>query len=193
MKTTDTKLVQTICDSCMCQCGALVHVKDGKAVKIEGDPEHLASHGFMCPMGLSSLQTVYHPDRVIYPLKRIGDRGEGQWKRVSWDEALTDIAERILKVKEKYGPEAILYSFGTYPAKNGIASFVGLLGALDSPGTFVPNCHYCYTPHIIGNTLTAGVIYDCEMGCPNFKDSKLEYMPFHNLKDVFSYLKRKLE
>jgi len=157
----------------MCQCGALVHVKNGKAVKIEGDPEHPFSRGFMCPLGLAALQTVYHPDRIVYPMKRVGERGDGKWKRVSWDDALEDIAERILKVRDQYGPESILYSFGTYPAKNGIAGYVGMLGALDSPGTLSPNCHYCYTPHIIGNTLTAGTVFDCEMGMPLFKDSKL--------------------
>lgn len=167
------KVIRTICDSCMCQCGCLVHVRDGKAVKLEGDPDHPLSRGFMCPMGLSALQTVYHPNRVIYPLKRDGDRGDGKWRRVSWDEALDDIAERILKVREIYGPEAILYSFGTYPAKNGIASYVGLMGALDSPGSLAPNCHYCYTPHVIGCTLTAGLVYDCELGYPDFNDSRL--------------------
>jgi anaerobic selenocysteine-containing dehydrogenase len=167
------KIVRTVCDSCMCQCGCLVHVKDGRAKKLEGNPDHPASRGFMCPKGLSTLQTVYHPDRIIYPLKRTGDRGEGKWQRVSWDEALDDISERILKVKEVYGPESILYSFGTYPAKNGIAGYVGLMGALDSPGSLAPNCHYCYTPHIIGCTLTGGMVYDCEMGCPDFKESQL--------------------
>ncbi|MDP2916447.1 MAG: molybdopterin-dependent oxidoreductase [Dehalococcoidia bacterium] len=194
MKTAGTKIVQTICDSCMCQCGTLVHVKNGKAVKVEGDPEHPGSRGFMCPMGLSILQTVYHPDRVVYPMKRVGDRGAGQWQRVSWDEALGDIAQRLLKVKEQYGPEAILYSFGTYPAKNGIAGFVGLLGALDSPGTFVPNCHYCYTPHIIGNTLTAGLVYNCEFGCPKFEESKLVVMWGWNPGSSFPvYAKQMLE
>ncbi len=167
------KVVRTICDSCMCQCGALAHVRDGKVIKLEGDPNHPLNRGFLCPMGLSALQTVYHPDRVIYPLKRVGERGDGKWQRVSWDEALGDIAERILKVREVYGPEAILYSFGTYPAKNGIASCVGLMGALDSPGAISPNCHYCFTPHIIGCTLTAGLVYDCELGYPDFNDSRL--------------------
>ncbi|MBN2060836.1 MAG: molybdopterin-dependent oxidoreductase [Deltaproteobacteria bacterium] len=173
MTDTSTRIKKTICDGCMSQCGALVHVHNGRAVKIEGDPDHPASRGFMCPKGLSFLQTVYHPDRVIYPMKRAGERGENRWRRISWDQALHEVAEKVLKVRAEYGPESILYSFGTYPAKNGIPGFVGLLGALDSPGTFVPNCHYCYTPHIIGNTLTAGTVYDCEFGCPNFMDSKL--------------------
>jgi anaerobic selenocysteine-containing dehydrogenase len=171
---TDEKVIRTICDACMSQCGCLVHVKNDKAVKIEGDPDHPLSKGFMCPKGLSFLQVVYHPDRVLYPLKRDGERGNGKWQRVSWDQALDDIASKILKVKNEYGSEAILYSFGTFPGKNGIASYIGLLGALDSPGTFVPNAHYCYTPHIIGATLTAGTIYHCEVGYPSdFKDCQL--------------------
>lgn len=178
------KLVKTICDACMAQCGVIVHVRDGRAIKIEGDTEHPLNQGFMCPKGLSYLQTVYHPDRVIHPLKRDSDRGDGKWKRVSWDEALDDIAAKLLKARDEYGPESILYSFGTYPAKNGIPGFVGMLKALDSPGTFVPNCHYCYTPHIIGCTLTAGTVYDCEMGYPDFNDCKLAvlwgYNPNHS-------------
>ena len=186
------KVVRTICDSCMCQCGVLVHVRDGKAVKIEGDPDHPYNRGYMCPMGLSALQTVYHPQRVIYPLKRDGGRGEGKWQRVSWDEALDDIAQRLLKIRDVYGPEAILYSFGTYPAKNGIQGWVGLLGALDSPGTFVPNCHYCFTPHIIGNTLTAGLVYNCEIGYPDFSESRLVVLWGSNLPSSFPAMGKQL-
>lgn len=186
------KVLHTICDSCMCQCGVLVHVKDGKAVKLEGDPDHPYNRGFMCPKGLSTLKTVYHPQRVIYPLKRDGDRGEGRWRRVPWDEALGDIGQRLLKVREKYGPESILYSFGTYPAKNGIQGWVGLLGALDSPGTFVPNCHYCFTPHIIGNTLTAGLVYNCEVGYPDFNESKLVVLWGSNFTSSFPAIGKQL-
>ena len=157
----------------MCQCGALVHVENGKAIKIEPDPNHPYNHGFMCPKGLSALETVYHPERILYPLKRDGERGEGKWQRVSWDEALEDIGKRLFKAKETYGAESILYSFGTYPAKNGIQGWVGLMGALDSPGSLSTNCHYCMTPHYIGNALTAGLMYDCEVGYPEFEDSRL--------------------
>jgi anaerobic selenocysteine-containing dehydrogenase len=52
-----------------------------------------------------------------YPLKRIGERGEGKWERVSWEEALSDIASRLLKIREKYGPESIMTSYGTYPKR----------------------------------------------------------------------------
>lgn len=169
----DVRVMRTVCSACMCQCGVLAHVRDGKVVKLEGDPDHPLNRGFMCPKGLAFLQTVYHPDRILYPMKRAAERGAGEWQRISWDQALSEIGQKVLQIRGQYGPESILYSFGTYPGKNGIPGFVGMLGALDSPGTFVPNCHYCYTPHIIGNTVTAGAVYDCEFGCPDFKDSRL--------------------
>lgn len=165
------KVVRTVCQGCMSECGVLVHVRDGKAVKIEGDPDHPLNHGFMCPKGLSYLQTVYHPDRVIYPLKRIGARGEGRFKRVSWDDALDDIAQRLLKVMETYGPEGIAYSMGTYP-KNAVLSYTGFLTAIGSPGYCSTNPHVCGSPHFIADRITAETYYTCYMGYPDFNDSR---------------------
>ena len=73
------------CRVCHGGCGVLVHVKDGAITKIEGNPDFPTNRGAICSKGLAFSQLVYHPDRVTYPLQRAGKRGEGKWRRISWD------------------------------------------------------------------------------------------------------------
>ncbi len=72
--TGSTRIVRTVCDRCHSECGVLVHVRDGKVIKVEGDPNHPANEGSMCVKGLAVVQMVYHPDRILYPIKRAGQR-----------------------------------------------------------------------------------------------------------------------
>ena len=81
-------------------CTLLVGVQNNRIVKIKGDPTGFLSKGYTCIKGLASADKLNHPDRLRYPLKRAGKRGEGKWARVSWDEALQTVAEGLLKVKE---------------------------------------------------------------------------------------------
>ncbi|NPV30074.1 MAG: molybdopterin-dependent oxidoreductase [Firmicutes bacterium] len=94
-------------------CGVRLYVKDGKLVKVEGDPEHPISQGRLCIRCLTLPEYVHHPQRVIYPMKRVGKRGENKWKRISWDEAWDIIADKTNEIKEKYGPESIVVFGGT--------------------------------------------------------------------------------
>ena len=105
-------MVKSICDRCHCACGVLVHIEDGKVVKIEGDPDFPQNDGMMCPKGLATIQLLNYPDRVKYPMKRVGERGEGKWKRISWDEALDMAAEGFLDAIKKYGPHSVSWSWG---------------------------------------------------------------------------------
>ena len=75
-------------------CGVKLHVKNGRLVKVEGDENHPWNQGRLCPRVLALTQYVYHPDRLLYPIKRAGERGEGKWTRISWDEALTFISDK---------------------------------------------------------------------------------------------------
>ena len=89
-------------------CALKVHVEGGRIRKVEsadypGDPEARS----VCLKGLAGPRLVYHPDRLKYPLKRIGERGEGRWQRISWDEALDTIAAKLLEVKKKYGSRSV--------------------------------------------------------------------------------------
>ena len=137
---------------CPDACGVLITVEDGRATKIQGDPEHPVTRGFLCAKVAKYLDRVYSPDRVLYPMRRVGPKGpvaglrscaphdrvrdpvphnpdQNQhqdpdpqtWKRISWDEALSEIAARFRAVTSEFGSESILpYSFGgTLGALNG--------------------------------------------------------------------------
>jgi len=93
---------------CPDTCSWVVEVRDGKAERLSGDPAHPFTRGTLCAKVNHYLERVYHPDRVLFPLKRVGPKGEGRFERVSWDEALADIAARWRDIIEESGAEAIL-------------------------------------------------------------------------------------
>jgi anaerobic selenocysteine-containing dehydrogenase len=97
---------------CPDTCGVVTEVEDGRAVKFVGDPDHPVTHGWLCAKVRPYLDHVYHPERLLYPLRRVGPKGGGQWQRISWDDALDEIGRRWRSICERYGPEAILpYSY----------------------------------------------------------------------------------
>ncbi len=122
------KIIRSACHACYIQCGVLGHVQDGKIVKITGDPENPVTHGSTCPKGRNFAEYAHHPDRLKYPMKRVGERGEGRWERISWDQALDEIAEKLNAVKEKYGPLAIAHA-PTYGRFTMLAPFLRALGS----------------------------------------------------------------
>ena len=86
-------------------CGLLLHVKDGKLVKVEGDPEHPITRGALCPRCLALKDYVYHPDRITHPMKRDPkDRGKDAWERITWEEAYDLICTKVNEVKENVRP-----------------------------------------------------------------------------------------
>jgi anaerobic selenocysteine-containing dehydrogenase len=103
------KIVPTFCSMCgpMMGCGIYCHVKDGRLVGIEGMKESPRNRGKLCPRAYASIQWLYSPDRLMYPLKRTGEKGEGKFEKISWDDAIGIIAEKLLEQKEKYGPESL--------------------------------------------------------------------------------------
>ncbi|MFC2019120.1 molybdopterin-dependent oxidoreductase, partial [Chloroflexota bacterium] len=106
------QVIRTTCGICLAGCGLLVHLEDGRPVKIEGNPESPVSHGVLCVKGLVGLELLEHPDRLKYPLKRMGKRGEGKWRRVSWDEALDTVARALAEAKSNYGTESVAFIKG---------------------------------------------------------------------------------
>ena len=97
---------------CPDQCGLLVHKKDGKITKIEGDPNHPVTQGSICNKVRHMTHRLYDENRLQYPLKRIGKKGEGKFARISWEEAISEITSRWKKLIEDHGSESILpYSF----------------------------------------------------------------------------------
>jgi molybdopterin guanine dinucleotide-containing S/N-oxide reductase-like protein len=124
------RVVHAACPhDCPDACGVLIAVEDGRATKIQGDPEHPVTRGFLCAKVAKYLDRVYSPDRVLYPMKRVGPKGpcgavapaRMPFKRITWDEALDEITARFRQIIAEQGPEAILpYSYGgTLGALNG--------------------------------------------------------------------------
>ena len=108
------KIVKTNCFECHAKCGVLCEVdKDGTLVSVKGNPEDPRSEGRMCGKGLSATKILYDPDRLRWPLRRTGERGEGKWERISWDEALSWLTERVQALTDEYGAETIAYGQGT--------------------------------------------------------------------------------
>src|SRR5687767_4107577 len=93
---------------CPDTCSWVVEVRDGTAERLSGDPAHPFTGGTLCAKVNHYLERVYHPDRVLHPLKRVGAKGEARFERVSWDEALADIAARWQAIVRESGAEAIL-------------------------------------------------------------------------------------
>src|SRR5437867_10659143 len=115
---------------CPDACGVLITIDDGRATKIQGDPAHPVTRGFLCAKVAKYLDRVYSPDRVLYPMRRVrpkgpvageGARATQAFERISWDEALDEIASRFREIVSEFGSEAILpYSYGgTLGALNG--------------------------------------------------------------------------
>jgi anaerobic selenocysteine-containing dehydrogenase len=98
---------------CPDTCATLVTVENGRATRIQGDPEHPFTAGFLCAKVNRYLERTYHAERLLHPLRRVGAKGEGHFERVSWDEALDDIASRLRAIADSPdGPQAILpYSY----------------------------------------------------------------------------------
>src|SRR5690349_7464443 len=97
---------------CPDTCAWQVTVDGGRAVRLLGDAQHPFTRGGLCAKVAHYVERVYHPDRLLHPLRRIGSKGSRQFERVSWDAALTDIAQRLRAVIDTHGAEAILpYSY----------------------------------------------------------------------------------
>jgi len=126
------KVVRSICQACHCECGVLIEVRNGKVVNVKGDPDHPMNRGFVCIKGRVQPEVLYHPDRLLYPLKQTGGRGSGKWVRVTWDQALDEIAGRLTTIREKYGPESLATIHGTGPRSTTISTAL-LANALGSP------------------------------------------------------------
>ena len=118
-------IVPTTCFNCESACGLLSYVdkETGKIRKFEGNPYHPGSRGRNCAKGPATINQITDPDRILYPLKRKGERGSGEWERVTWDEALNDIALRIRKALQEGRNNEIAYHVGR-PGHEGYANRV---------------------------------------------------------------------
>jgi thiosulfate reductase/polysulfide reductase chain A len=145
--------IPTMCEMCVWRCGVLAKVVNGRVVKLEGNPEHPHSLGRLCARGQSGLMNTYDPDRVLTPLVRVGKRGEGKFRKASWEEALDIVARNMLSIKQQYGAEAMVFS-STHNISQ--VQFENLLSGFGSPN-YGTQRSLCFNAMIVANLMTYGM------------------------------------
>lgn len=144
--------IATICEMCFWRCGVLASVSGNRVLRVEGNPEHPMTKGRLCARGNAGAALLYDRDRLKWPLMRTGKRGEGQFKRVSWDEALDFLASKLKALKEEHGPESVAF----FPHGIGSRFFATLLKAYGTPNSAEPAFAQCRGPREVGYALTFG-------------------------------------
>ncbi len=156
---TELEAIPSACWQCVSRCPIVGYVEDGKLVKIGGQIDSIRTHGTLCAKAQAGLNQIYDPDRVLYPMRRVGARGEGKWKRVSWDEALGELASRLKKLRDEGHPEKFMFHYGRMKASSSklIKSvFLSHYGT----GTVGNHTAICEAAKWIGQELTWGSHYD---------------------------------
>ncbi|MBP2632777.1 MAG: Acetylene hydratase [Firmicutes bacterium] len=168
-----TEIKKTACHFCHMNCGMLATVEDGKVTKVVGDPEHPFNMGAQCPRGNMALEHLNHPNRINYPLKRVGERGSGEFKRVTWEEALDDIASRLSELKDNFGAETLSTVGGTNRTDDfARRRFFNLFGSPNVAHT-APDCW-------IPNFLTEAASYGWAAFDPEITNSRCVVVWGHN-------------
>ena len=143
------KLVPVVSDvDAHSQCRMRVGVQGGTVTAIGCDPTDPESKGQLTVRGKHMKEILYAPDRLKYPMKRVGARGEGRWKRISWDEALEAIANRLHEIKKQYGPEAIDFHHGHYHSGDILGSYLARLANLIGTPNITNPSHVCHLPRV---------------------------------------------
>ena len=133
--TAKTDIRKGWCGPCHVRCGLLVEFEGDRATKVKGDPDNSVNRGAMCQRGRFILEHLYHPDRLKHPLKRAGGRGEGRWSRVTWNQAMDEIARKVTMIRDEFGPEALAFSKGTHRTYGwAIRRFYNLFGSPNVTG-----------------------------------------------------------
>ena len=147
------ELIKTDCILCVFGCGINAYVEDGRLVKVEGMTEHPLNQGVLCPRGRYLVDYVYSPDRLKYPMKKVN----GEWERISWDEALGTIAEKMQQIKDEYGARALAIFCGSIGVENNeLAAFARRFrGAYGTPN-FLSVESNCFRSRILAHQLTFG-------------------------------------
>ena len=150
--TLEGKDVFTSCEMCVNKCGVIARVKNGVIHKLDPNPDYIKSRNMLCARGNAGVQAVYDPDRLKYPLIRVGERGEGKWRRASWDEALDLVMQNMNQIAETYGRAGMMFA-----STEGFQEhfFLMLAEAYGSPNT-VRHPTLCLSSNIQGFGATFG-------------------------------------
>jgi anaerobic selenocysteine-containing dehydrogenase len=126
-------IFRSICGFCHSSCGLKIHVRNGKISRIEGDPDHPVNKGYLCSKAGAIKPLVESEERLKFPLKKT----KGGFIRISWDEAFDFAADKLTKIREKYGPESLVHIYGapvSYEARDGFLQFMGVYGSPNITG-----------------------------------------------------------
>lgn len=130
-------VIPSTCKECYIGCGSLIHLQDGKIARVSGNPANPHSKGAFCVKGMNGATTALeHPDRLLHPLKRVGERGQGRFERVTWNDALADIAARLGSVINAYGSKAVAGAVSNQFYDRGVAMAL-LLRSIGSPNYMI--------------------------------------------------------
>jgi anaerobic selenocysteine-containing dehydrogenase len=147
-------IIPSICFNCESACGILAYVDKEKmdVRKIEGNPVHPGSRGRTCAKGVVTPNQLEDPDRILYPLRRAGERGDGKWERVTWDQALTDVGARIRKAMVEGRRDELMYHVGR-PGEDGYANRVLQAWGVDGHNS---HTNVCSSSARLGHFLWSG-------------------------------------
>ena len=145
-------MVKSLCYFCHANCGVLAYVKDGDVIKIEGDPDY-SSQGGLCCRGTSALLHVNHPARINHALKRVGEKGEGKWEQIPYDQAIQEVADKLNQIKAESGAEAVASAGGTTRTDDWARR--RFLNQFGTPNGF-HNALLCWIPTFMAETCVAG-------------------------------------
>ncbi|MDD5205542.1 MAG: molybdopterin-dependent oxidoreductase [Desulfobacterales bacterium] len=135
-------------------CALLVGVRDNRIVKIKGDPEGILNKGYVCPKGLASADRLTHPSRLRSPLRRVGNRGEGNWERISWADAIEEMASKFNGIKARHGARSVIFGQGM-PKGLELFGLIRLATLFGSPNVIAVQ-DVCHAPREVSGVHTCG-------------------------------------
>lgn len=150
----ETLTYKSVCRSCHGGCGVLLSVKNNRLVKVKPDKTSPFSKGYMCIKGLKIKEMMYHPERLLFPMKRVGPRKNKKWERISWEKALTEISEKLDTLRQAFGPESIAIGQGT--GRHHFMDVIRFANALGTPNWYEPGLANCFIPRITVCNFTYG-------------------------------------
>jgi len=166
-KMLEKKVVQTNCRFCGYQCGLKATVENGRVKAVDPDPTQYPGDESIqrgCRRWRFAPQFLEHPHRINYPLKRVGERGSGQWQRITWEQALDEIAEKLKKLKACHGPEMLATCIGgPHAVYWPLHRFMSLFGSPNNMGIG----QICWNPGTLVNSLTYGWTIENELDPDN--------------------------
>ena len=154
----ERQAIPSACWQCVTRDSMIGYVEDGRLMKLEGHPDSIRTLGKLCAKGQAGVNQVYFPDRILYPMLRVGKRGEHKWKRISWDEALDLVASKLKPLRDAGTPELFCYHYGRHKASQA-ATMYDFMGAFGTK-TIGNHTSICEGSKWVGQESLWGGMYD---------------------------------